>query len=107
MDSKVRQAVFDRATPFESEYAICEVCGQEVATECHHSIGGTGKRKQHESVESCYALGNKCHGMIESMYGHDLRMKLILTTQRRYLGKGLSEDKVRVLMGGKIYKEEI
>lgn len=102
MDKQIRKAVFDRATLPESHYAICENCGQEVATECHHSIGGNGKRTQHESVESCYALGERCHKMIESKDGAWLKRKLMVVTQRRYFEKGLSEDEVRERMGGRL-----
>jgi hypothetical protein len=104
-DKSIRAAVFSRATPKGSAVAICEFCGSEMATELHHSIGGNGKRMQHESVESCFALGEKCHKQIESKDGKRIRRQLILTAQRRYFDQGLSEDKVRRMMGGKIYSE--
>jgi hypothetical protein len=104
LNKKVRAAVFDRATPPGEDYAICEACGMENATEFHHSIGGNGKRKQHESIETGFALGNRCHRLIESPYGAELRRKLILIAQQRYFEQGLSEDEVRVRMGGKIYE---
>lgn len=103
MNKKIRKAVFDRATPDDGLTPICEGCDMEIAIECHHSIGGTGKRKVHESVESCYALGSNCHRKIESKDGHDLRIYLILKTQQRYFDMGLSEDAVREKMGGKLY----
>jgi hypothetical protein len=104
-DKSIRVAVFERATPKGSTIAICEFCGSEVATELHHSIGGNGKRIQHESVETCFALGDKCHGAIESKDGAEIRRKLILIAQRKYFDQGLTEDEVRRKLGGKIYSE--
>jgi hypothetical protein len=103
VDKQIRAAVFERATPAGEDYAVCEGCSLENASELHHSIGGVGKRTQHESVETCFALGNKCHGLIESPHGAPLRRKLILIAQQRYFDQGLTEDEVRVKMGGKIY----
>jgi len=103
MDKHIRETVFKRATPPGESYAICEVCGMENATEFHHCIGGNGKRTQHESVETGFALGNRCHSLIESPYGAGLRRKLILIAQQRYFDEGVSEDEVREKMGGKIY----
>lgn len=105
MDKRVRAAVFERATPPDSLTPICEECFDEVATECHHAVGGNGKRKQHESVETCFALGNRCHGLIESKDGIWLRRKLQLIAQQRLFDKGLTEEQVRLRMGGKIYQE--
>jgi hypothetical protein len=105
VDKQIRAAVFERATPAGEDYAVCEACGKENATDFHHSIGGTGKRQQHESVETGFALGDKCHRLIESPYGAELRRKLILIAQQRYFDQGLTEDEVRVKMGGKIYFE--
>jgi hypothetical protein len=103
MNKKIRQAVFDRATPEDSSIPVCEGCGQEVATECHHAIGGNGKRKQHESVETCFALGNRCHSSIETKNGAELRRKLIMKAQENLYNLGLTEDQVREKMGGKLY----
>lgn len=105
MNKRIRAAVFERATPPGESYAVCEGCGMEIATEFHHCIGGNGKRKQHESIETGFALGNRCHSLIESPKGAELRRKLILIAQQRFFEQGLSEDEVRKKMGGKIYSE--
>ena len=103
LNKRIRAAVFERATPPGESYAVCEGCGLENASELHHSIGGNGKRRQHEAVETCFALGHRCHSLIESPYGAELRRRLILIAQQRYFEQGLNEDEVRVKMGGKIY----
>jgi hypothetical protein len=105
MDKRIRAAVFNRATPPGESIAICEACYNENATDFHHSIGGNGKRRQHESIESGFALGDKCHRLIESKDGARLRRQLILVAQQRYFDQGLTEDEVRQRMGGKIYSE--
>lgn len=105
MDKHIREAVFERATPPGESYAVCEGCGMENATQFHHCIGGNGKRKKHESVETGFALGLNCHTLIESHKGAALRRKLILIAQQRYFDQGFSEDEVRKRMGGKIYLE--
>jgi hypothetical protein len=61
------------------------------------------KAQQHESVETGFALGDRCHGEIESKNGAPLRRRLILIAQQRYFDQGLTEDEVREKMGGKIY----
>lgn len=52
---ELRRAVFDRAA------GRCERCGREPPVHLHHTLGGSGRRRQLESVENCVAVCLSCH----------------------------------------------
>ena len=101
MDKKIAQAVMERSK------GLCEVCGaMDYNVQLHHIIGGRGKRKQHESIESVILLCWNCHHSNHGVHGKngkklDLRLKGQL--QEVYFKQGYSENEVREKMGGKLY----
>lgn len=97
MNKKIYKAVSDRADN------KCEVCGGYFGEylQLHHIIGGRGKRQQCETVESCIMVDKKCHDEIHSNRELDLQLKIRL--QNTYFEKGYTEEKIRNLMGGRIY----
>lgn len=51
----IRAAVMDRAR------GRCEACGERAALALDHWLGGIGRRRQMESVETTWALCGECH----------------------------------------------
>lgn len=96
---KIAKKVMNRSN------GMCENCG-DVGTEMHHCVFGSGKRKQHQSVESVMLLCPRCHRSSVGVHGRDgrqLDLKLKRQVQDRYKEQGYSEDEVRVKMGGKLF----
>lgn len=84
----------------------CEVCGSANMVELHHIIGGSGKRKQHETKESVVALCFYHHRGTYGVHGREgraLDLKLKRQLQEKYRQQGYTEEEVRRKMGGKIY----
>ena len=53
----IRAAVFDRSVG-----KGCENCGKRFALlEVDHMLGGSGRRRQRQSVETCWAICQECH----------------------------------------------
>lgn len=95
MDKQVYKAVLERAG------GLCELCFQYKPLQLHHIIGGSGKRKQHETVESCMMLCLECHDEVERNKRLDRALKKMV--QAIYAGQGYGEDEIRRMMGGKLY----
>ena len=95
MDKRIYKAVADRAG------GLCELCLEYKPLQLHHIISGSGKRKQHETVESCIMLCVDCHRAAHN----DFRVNRLLkkTVQLVYLCEGYTIDQVRRMMGGKLY----
>lgn len=54
--AEIREAVLKRSRGW------CEACGQGPMTlELDHWLGGSGRRVQKQSVETCWALCRECH----------------------------------------------
>jgi len=85
----------------------CEVCGVVCSElEMHHVLSGKGRRKQQERPETVLMLCNSCHSGdhgVHGTHGHVLGLQLKKEVQRHYYSMDLSEDEIRVLMGGKLY----
>ena len=95
MDKRVYKAVSDRAG------GLCELCYQYKPLQLHHIVGGRGKRKQHETVDSCIMLCLDCHDDVEGNIKLDRALKKMV--QAIYAGKGHGETEIRRMMGGKLY----
>lgn len=53
----IRAALFDRSVG-----KGCENCGKRFALlEMDHMLGGSGRRRQRQSVETCWAICQECH----------------------------------------------
>jgi len=101
IDKKVYKEAFER-----SEGGGCEICGSYHKTELHHIIGGNGKRRQCERIESVLFLCWSCHHGdygIEGKYGSGFDLELKLKLQETYYSMGMKEDEVRKWLGGKTY----
>lgn len=80
----------------------CEVCGKPINLQLHHIL----RRKVKENSDNCIMLCYECHegtNGVHGKYGHALDIKLKKKVQERYFSLGLSEEKVRELMGGRLY----
>ena len=95
MNKKIYNAVSERAG------GLCELCGQYKPLSLHHIIGGQGKRRQHETVESCIMLCVDCHEAVHKDFRIDRALKKIL--QVVYAKQGYNETEIRRMMGGKLY----
>lgn len=100
MNKKVYNAVKDKQQGYC--YICCQYHGENL--QLHHAIFGNGKRKQHESEESCFMLCNTCHSEVHRDRKLDLRLKM--KVQERYFSAGYSADEVRERMGGRLYFKE-
>jgi hypothetical protein len=81
----------------------CYICGSKKNLELHHIIYRRHKIEADE--DNCIILCDECHRGENGVHGRDgfyvdLRLKLEL--QGIYFARRLSEDKVRLLMGGKL-----
>ena len=100
MDKIIRQAVMERSQ------GLCELCESNDRVEPHHIIKGRGKRLQHETKESVIALcWGHHHGTdgVHGKNGYKLDLKLKIQLQQTYFNQGYTEEKVRKMMGGKLY----
>lgn len=97
MDENLYRTVSERANGF------CELCrwygGKYL--DLHHIVGGSGKRLQHESEETCIMLCKSCHRETHRNRRLDLALKLL--AQEKLKGKGLDEDQIRERIGGRLY----
>lgn len=85
---------------------VCFICGSNHMVELHHIIHGRGKRREHENDDSTIYLCYEHHRGTKGVHGrdgHELDIELKLMLQNKYFDQGLTEDEVRVKMGGKIY----
>ena len=101
MDKKVYNAVNNRAN------GECENCHEYFANrlELHH----INRRKVNATVDNCKMLCYECHrgtNGVHGKYGHILDVDLRLGLQQLYYSKGITENYVRILMGGKIWSED-
>jgi ribosome-binding protein aMBF1 (putative translation factor) len=101
MNSNIVKEVEKRAD------GLCEWCGRHVNASgtYHHVIGGNGKRRSCETVESVIYICHDCHtgkyGAHGTMgRGTQDQMKFELQS---YYFKNYTEDEVREKMGGKLY----
>lgn len=95
MDKRIYKAVAERAG------GLCELCGWYKPLSLHHIIGGRGKRKQHETKDSCIMLCLDCHEAVHQDYRLDRALKKMV--QAVYAGQGYGMDEIRRMMGGKMY----
>jgi len=85
----------------------CYVCGKTGNLQKHHIIHGHGKRKACETRESLIDICYECHRLVHSNKDPNLDKNLKLQLQTIYFEKGYNEDKVRELMGGKVFLCEV
>ena len=100
MDKQVVRAVLERSQ------GVCELCGSSDRVQLHHIIGGVGKRRECETVESVIALCHYHHHDTNGVHGKNgakLSLTLKQKLQKIYLDKGYAENEVRKLLGGKLY----
>ena len=87
----------------------CTICGSNYLVEEHHIVHGRGKRKYCETEQSkvylCYEHHRGTFG-VHGRAGHELDIRLKLELQLKYFGMGYDTEKVRMLMGGKLYLRE-
>jgi hypothetical protein len=69
----------------------------------HHIIHGHGKRKACATKESLIDICFNCHKLVHSTETHELDANLKSQLQNIYFQKGYPEEKVRKLMGGKLF----
>jgi hypothetical protein len=97
MNKKVRQAVEARAN------GKCELTGEyHPNLELHHILGGRGKRKKLERVETCIMITPRLHNHQNTVLMQLLKHKL----QSYYFQQGHTEAEARALMGGKLYLKD-
>jgi 5-methylcytosine-specific restriction endonuclease McrA len=61
--ARIRDAVFARAR------GKCERCGKAPPDHLHHLIGGIGRRRAMEDVDTCAALCEPCHRHVHAHPG--------------------------------------
>lgn len=86
----------------------CIICGAR-DIEVHHILGGTGRRKQQQRIETMVCLCAEHHrgtNGVHGMNGKKLDNKLKMKLQRSYFKEGYSIDETRNLMGGKLYLDK-
>lgn len=57
--ARLRLAVFDRAN------GRCEKCGLHTPSDLHHMRGGSGRRREAQTMGNCVALCRACHAEAE------------------------------------------
>ena len=100
MNKEIVQEVLERSQ------GLCEVCGCNYLVQLHHLVGGSGKRKVHETVESVKALCWYCHYGANGWHGKNsipIKATLRKQLQETYKNQGKTEEEIRTLMGGKLY----
>ncbi|HLR34552.1 MAG TPA: hypothetical protein VK071_04395 [Tissierellales bacterium] len=98
--NKLRQKVLKRSK------GLCELCHSSYMVQVHHILGGRGRRKQQERLETLILLCWDCHHGnygVHGKNGRELDLKLKLDLQGKYRKEGYTDDEIRELMGGKIY----
>ena len=96
MNKKVYEAVANRAD------GSCEVCHRSGNLELHHIL----RRKVPATVSNCIMLCSQCHRSDQGIHGRDghlLDISLKYKVQQEYFFKGMQQDEVRELMGGRLY----
>jgi hypothetical protein len=96
MINQVYKAVEERAG------GRCEVCGRHRCLTRHHILGGRGRRKECERPETVILVCDRCHGHSTGEHEKQLHMYRCML-QSWYFKQGHTEEKVRELMGGKLY----
>lgn len=90
----------------ERSRGLCEVCGSPYMVQHHHIIGGSGKRKQCETVYSLIALCGDCHHGdygVEGNKDRSLDKRLKEDLERTYRNMGLTDEEVKYWLGGRYY----
>ena len=85
---------------------LCEICGSNYMVQHHHIIGGSGKRKQCETVYSLIALCYEHHHGdygVEGNKDRSLDTKLKENLQRKYEELGLEGEELKKWLGGRYY----
>jgi len=99
---EIYKKVWDRAN------GMCEMCESTNKLELHHCISGRGKRKEHQSEDTCFLLCYECHRGTMGCHGregHKMNLTLKIIAQERLFDKGFTEDEARKAMGGRLYSE--
>jgi hypothetical protein len=91
------------AKPLEVSMRECINCNKTWSLDKHHIIHGHGKRKACETRESLIDICRECHQCVHGFHGRELDTKLKLGLQAVYFKLGYDEEKVRNLMGGKLF----
>lgn len=81
----------------------CINCGKTWSLGKHHIIHGHGKRRLCETRESLADICFDCHKTVHGTEGRELDTKLKLHLQAQYFKMGYHKEKVRELMGGKLF----
>lgn len=100
MKKEIEKAVMERSQ------GLCEICHSPYMAQQHHIIGGRGKRKQHETVDSVIMLCWEHHHGTYGVHGREgkvLNVELKRSLQDKYFKQQYTETEVRKMMGGKIY----
>ena len=85
----------------------CEVCGSTKGLQQHHIVFRS--QLGPDTVENRILLCWDCHHGTYGVHGREGRVldkKLKLELQEKYFDMGYSEEKVRELMGGKLYLKD-
>lgn len=98
MNKQIYKEVTERSKGFCEGYRCNNYIGEE--GELHHAIGGSGKRTQHESVDTCFKLCSSCHERVDKDIYTRLYFQLMaqINLMRKY-----PEEEVRQRLGGKLY----
>lgn len=100
MDKQIAKQVLERSQ------GLCEICEGNHMVELHHIIGGRGKRRQCETVESVIALCWKHHHGTFGVHGREgktLDRQLKQRLEKTYREQGLEEEEILYLLGGRYY----
>ena len=92
----------------ERSQGLCEICYSPHMVQNHHIIGGSGKRKQCETVYSLIALCYEHHHGTNGIHGKNgniLDTQLKEKLQRTYEDMGIEGEDLRYWLGGKYYLE--
>jgi 5-methylcytosine-specific restriction endonuclease McrA len=98
MDKDVYKEVRLRSNEFCENCGI--FCGDRL--ELHHIL----RRRVTATTDNCLMLCYECHRGkygVHGAYGRFIDVKLKLKLQDLYISRGLEEDAVRKIMGGKLY----
>lgn len=98
INKEIAKAVLERSK------GLCELCGSNHMVQLHHKIGGHGKRKQCETLESVIALCWKHHHGTFGAHGREgqaLNRQLRQELERTYREQGRDEEEILYLLGKK------
>jgi len=90
---KIREEVYDRATPITSTYPACEITGNTKDLQIHHITG----RHSHHPINLILLTEEKHRNIYENSLYKQLKLGMRDMLSRWYL-----EEEVRKKMGGKI-----